>query len=106
MREPLYKVGDKVKVKKRIGESEDYRYGFVDEMDEPYGGKIVTIISVKPLSIRGLYHYPDDGYKYQIVEDRQKYNWASSMFEPISEPSDTPLRIKVHTKHIKFNFNN
>lgn len=106
MRDPLYKEGDKVRIKERIGETEDYRFSFVDKMDELYRGKIVTIVSVKPISIRGLYYYPDDGYKYQIKEDMQKYNWASSMFEPISESSDTPLKIKVHTKHIKFNFNN
>ena len=104
--EPLYKEGDKVRVKERIGKDTDYRFSFVDEMDEPYRGKIVTIVSVEPIITDYSYYYPDDRYKYQIKEDGQRYNWASSMFEPISESSDTPLKIKVHTKHIKFNFNN
>ena len=42
--EPIFKVGEKVRVKRRIGNSNDYKYTFVDDMAE-LSGKIFTINS-------------------------------------------------------------
>jgi len=112
--EPLYKVGDKVQVIVRTAEPRDYKFTFVDSMTK-YTGKIVTIASVCPSvcpSTQPSGTIKDDGCRYQIVEDSGRYNWASSMFLPLtsimSQSSDTSttIKIKVKTNQIKFNFKN
>lgn len=108
--EPLYKVGDKVKVITRKADSSDYRFSFVDSMTK-YAGEIVTIASVNSTTESSTI-IRDDGYRYKIVEDRGVYSWASSMFSPLastmSQFSDIPttIKIKVKTNQLKFNFKN
>lgn len=108
--EPLYKVGDKVKVIARKARASDYRFGFLNTMCV-YAGQIVTIASVSTPPKSGTFQ--DDGYLYKILEDKENYWWASSMFRPLvanttSQSSDTPttIKIKVKTNQPKFNFKN
>lgn len=106
--EPLYKVGDKVKVIARKAKVSDYRFGFIDTMCV-YAGQIVTIAAVRTSPKSGTFQ--DDGYLYKILEDKEIYSWASSMFRPLvasttSQSNDTPMTIKVRTNQPKFNFKN
>lgn len=85
---PKYKVGDIVTVKKvRERNPGDYRFSFIDEMVESYGGKSLKIVSVNNEEIvdtrfiSGI--VPDDGYKYKL--EGNTWNWASSMFKDSSE---------------------
>lgn len=108
--EPLYKIGDRVRIITRTAKQYDYRFGFVDNMTK-YTGEIVTIASVSSTSSPSMI-IRDDGYRYKIVEDSNFYSWASSMFSPLastmSQFSDTPttIKIKVKTNQLKFNFKN
>lgn len=81
---PLYKVGDKVLVKKEYDPGHgmgDYRFLFTKYLLKQYGGKVVTIAGVKrPLFPQRTNILPDDGYLYQICEDKT-LAWSSSMFE-------------------------
>ena len=103
--EPLYKVGDKVKIITRKTCSGDYRFGFVDDMSNR-AGEIVTIKSVEPTTTSLHIIIEDDGYKYKIVEDRGQYCWASSMFSPLFSDTPKTIKIKVKTNQLKFNFKN
>lgn len=78
---PLYKVGDKVLIKKCYDKNcneVDYRYSFTQYMLNTYGGTIQTITNVtqaanKPCKVL------DDGYRYRL---QNVWNWSSGMFEP------------------------
>lgn len=40
--EPLFKVGDKVRVKRKVGSEDDYKFSFVDEMAALAGKKLIS----------------------------------------------------------------
>lgn len=83
MERALYKVGDKVLVKSKWDNSyngDNYRFGFVNNMRERFGGKVCTIVSRTPVDSR-FYGIKDDSFQYTLKEDRHVFAWASSMFE-------------------------
>lgn len=109
---PLYNVGDEVLVKSKYDpgcSSEDYGVLFTNDMLKRYGGRTVTISSVRPMNQefigkRKLYTEP---YTYDIVEDSGYYNWDASMFsgkaveiiiKPKSTSSSKTLTTKKSTK--------
>ena len=89
-----FKVGDKVRVKTRTGDKNDYPCAFVDEMTE-YSGKEFQIESVEK-------HIADAGCKY--YEEPFKYNlknigyvWSSPMLELVAPAS------KLTSTHVILN---
>lgn len=82
--EPLYKVGDKVRIVEKIYPTTHYRCGFTDDMSK-LSGRTFTIRSVREYSGKTKYDIPDDHYIYSLDEDIAKeYLWVSSMFEPVN----------------------
>ena len=110
--EPLYKIGDKVRVKSTP--SGDYPYTLTTEMCNKYGGKtfIIKAVITKTYSIdkyssrcpiKAL-----DECRYEIMTEEGKiidFNWSSPMFEKVSNTLQS-LKINISTKRVKFNFNN
>lgn len=81
--EPLYKVGDKVRIVERVYSYSDYRCGFTDNMAE-LAGKIFTVYSIEG-SANTVSNVPDDGHLYKLKGGAcESYMWTSSMLEPIS----------------------
>ena len=79
----IYKKGDKVLVKSVYDEGcrqQDYTCRFTPEMLKYFGGKIVTIDAVKPLSNPPHAKLNQEPIKYKIKEDRHIYNWSAEMF--------------------------
>lgn len=79
-----YKVGDLVQILPRTGQSSDYRFSYSGDMLS-CTGKVMKI-----LRIEDVHHGParpklDDGKLY--VLEGSHYNWASSMFQPVTERS-------------------
>ena len=78
--EPLYKVGDKVRIVERVHPYSDYRCGFIDSMSE-LAGKIFTVGSVEG-SGNIVFNVPDDGHIYKLKGGAcEPYMWSSSMLE-------------------------
>lgn len=88
--EPIFKIEEKVRVKRRVGDSHDYKYSFTDNMAR-LAGKTFTIIGVRPNISIIKCKYPDDNALYILKEDKDGYSWASSMLEKISEISSDSL---------------
>ena len=88
--ESIFKVGEKVRVKKRVGNSNDYKYVFTNGMTE-LSGKIFTISAIVHDHNFLKCKYSDDNARYILKEDKDKYSWASSMLEKISETSSDSL---------------
>lgn len=105
--EPKYKVGDRVKVVKRIKEDSDYRFSFVDDMAK-LEGQVYEISHVGSFSSNSC-PVPDDGYCYSL-KGSGGFNWASSMFVLVKEaPSPSKEEPKVldftpKKKHYQLNF--
>lgn len=81
----LYKPGDRVLIKSKYdkgAKENSYRFVFVENMLETFGGHICTISEVSDFEYRDSYQVMDDNHKYYIKEDNSRYSWASSMFEP------------------------
>ena len=97
-----YKIGDKVKIKKREGQSFDYPFGFTDMMCSQEGktGEITAIeISPAPSDMELIKYYNGDPHIYKI--NGECWLWHSSMFEwePIagmkpSKPANQPKEDK------------
>lgn len=101
----LFKVGDKVRIKKREGSVDDYRFGFTENMSK-LAGEIAVITACYLASAEGG-KIPDDGYLYQIEIDGRikEFNWASSMLEPIRGSNPTSNFIVINDEDsIKLNF--
>ena len=78
--EPLYKVGDKVRIVERVHPYSDYRCGFTDNMAE-LAGKIFTVYNIEG-SANTVSNVPDDGHLYKLKEGAcEPYIWSSSMLE-------------------------
>ena len=85
-----YKVGDKVRIREDLVEEEDYGGAItVDDMVN-MSGDVVTIESVVQIS--------DKGFVYHIVEDSDKYDWTSAMFEPVEEELTAEEAIKIQAE--------
>lgn len=84
--EPIFKVGEKVRVKERVDNKYAYRYSFEDTMAE-LSGKTFTISRAVPDRYGKKYSIPDDNTLYFLEEDTMGYAWSSGMLERISEIS-------------------
>ena len=86
-----YKVGDKVRIKKREGKFRDYPCGFVDEMAEEEG-RIFTIKEIEEWDHTNskCKFYNGDNHYYLFIESG--YSWHSSMFEPVAKPQEIQLQ--------------
>lgn len=105
--EPIYKIGDQVKIAERTGSYGNYRFGFSDVMAR-YAGQIFTIGDVRPACQDATFHIKDDCYKYKLI-GIDEYIWASSMLEPVDTDTiseQSKLNIKVRNMKYKLNFNN
>lgn len=80
-----FKVGDKVKIKKRIGEQEEYPYDFVDGM-AALEGKVFVIKKIESTQNHNSRKY-SNGDPNQYYLDDAGYMWHSSMFERVSQDS-------------------
>ena len=76
-----YKVGDKVRIKTRVGKATDYPFYFVEDMANLHGN-VYTIRQIE----ESTYPHPlikDDPHVYRLKGD--KFSWHSSMFEKVEE---------------------
>ena len=89
--EAKHKIGDVVTIKKRVGNVNDYKFGFVKEMAEVSGQKFTITGRVE--SLASSCKIPDDGFEYFL--DGIGYSWASSMFEDTSECLDSCVDLSV-----------
>lgn len=121
MSEPLFRVGDTVRIKPREGYASDYRFSYSNEMTR-FAGSLALIVAIGTAPSAYRYRETDDGYKYALSIDKGSYNWASSMLEPIivhpdvipnvintDTTSESTERINIKLKpveKIKFNFKN
>lgn len=88
-----YKVGDKVRIKKREGADWDYPCYFTDDMSQ-LKGNIYTIFSIEELVEKNPSQhkfYNGDKHCYYFKEDMNGYTWHSSMFEPVLEDSNPAI---------------
>lgn len=110
--EPLFKVGDIVRVKKRIGQGDNYRYYFVDEMAD-LSGQVFSIEEVQPNYNDSKCEISDDNAAYKL--EGIAYTWSSGMLELVSreeestryqsKPDNEPLKITISKKNkLKLNF--
>lgn len=95
--DPKFKVGDRVRIKKRVFDGAQYRYGFVDSMAD-LEGKSFTVQKVThhPYGKPDDYAVHDDTYRYDL---NNGYIWSSGMLESIFSISPK------NKKHVKLNFN-
>lgn len=109
--EATFKIGDRVRIKRRVGEKGDYTFSFPDEM-ACLEGQIFTVREVRKYKISPAY-IKDDGYEYHLLEDGYNRSWASSMLE--KAPDFTSDSTPVYTSesiidftckkgHYQFNF--
>lgn len=96
--EPLFKVGDKVRVKRRVGSKDDYKFSFVDEM-VALACKELTIERVLPDRNISKKPVPDDNALYYMQESG--YSWSSGMLEKVSSSSIT----LGNNKGVRLDFN-
>lgn len=76
-----YKVGDKVRIVKRVGDSRNYPFSFIDSMAAK-AGNIYEIESIEPVK-NGDCKINGDFSLYHLKGDACAYDWHSSMFEPV-----------------------
>lgn len=105
--EPIFKVGDKVRVKRRVGNRSSYKYSFEDNMAKLVG-KTFTIREVFPNHCRTKCVVPDDDALY-CLKEVGPYAWSSGMLEKITEnPSDfltdSPKSLVKPRKKLVLNF--
>lgn len=99
--EPIFKVGDRVRVKKRI-DDKSYKYSFTYDMAQ-LSGQVFTIEQVVPNNNMSTdYSIPDDCALYRLKEDGRNWSWSSGMLERAD--GITPISIKSN-KQVKLNFN-
>lgn len=84
--EPIFAIGEKVRVTEREFGSYAYKYEYTDEMCDMFEGKIVTICQVNPNYSHEECEVEDDGASYYIKEDNRNFTWSSGMFDKISPP--------------------
>lgn len=96
--EPLFKVGDVVRVKERIGDKADYKYSFVDEMAN-LSGKEFTVKEVGPDNYNEKFTIPDDNARYTLSGNW--YTWSSGMLELVSRKEES-TRYQSKTENDSF----
>ena len=107
-KEPLFKVGQFVRIKKREGDEGDYKYSFTDDMTA-FEGDICVITDVVPNNMSGERKQKDDDAKYYLKgrdkedDSPSSYSWASSMLEAVESPEPSykvgqKVRIKKRVK--------
>lgn len=81
---PPFKIGDTVRIKKRVYLKDDYPLCFVDQMAEQ-AGKTFRIKEIRRITCCNPFDYRDEGggdiHYYKL--DGMPYNWTSNMFEPV-----------------------
>lgn len=108
-KEPIFKKGQFVRIKKREGEEDDYRYSFTDKMTV-FEGDICVIADVVPNHISRERKQKDDNARYYLKgHDKEgdspaAYAWASSMLEAAEMPKPSykvgqKVRIKKRVKN-------
>lgn len=109
-KEPLFKVGQFVRIKKREGDGDDYKYCFTDDMTA-FEGDVCVITNVIPNDLSGEREQKDDNARYSLKgQDKENdspsnYNWASSMLEAAESPEPSykvgqKVRIKKRVKDL------
>lgn len=106
--EPLFKVGDKVRIVKKRLDTRDYKYAFTDEMAK-LAGNVYTISSIIKYDNTLRYPVYDDDCKYGLLEfPASVFTWSSGMFEAVNETNtlkDHPNTIKLKKlSNIKLKF--
>ena len=101
--EPLFEVGEKVRVTEREFESWEYKFEYTGEMCDRFEGKIVTIKQVYPNTSDAEHEVEDDCAAYHIEEDDGRFTWSSGMFDKIpqqyfSEKNVTDKNKDIHKK--------
>lgn len=91
-----YKVGDKVRIKRRTHESGWYPFTFIEDM-AAYSGQIFTISEIRTAidqrcDCNGDFHF------YLLEEDEDRFRWHSTMFEKVE---DTVIQTKVSGSEAK-----
>lgn len=109
--EATFKIGDRVRIKRRVGKPSDYSFSFPDEMAY-LEGQIFTIKEVWKYEYSSA-NIKDDGYQYYLLEDGNIFAWASSMLEKVSDStsdstsvytSESIIDFTHKKKHYQFNF--
>ena len=107
-KEPIFEKGQFVRIKKREGEDDDYKYSFTDDMTA-FEGDICVITDVVPNNTSGERKQKDDNARYYLKgHDKEgdspaAYTWASSMLEAAEMPKPSykvgqKVRIKKRVK--------
>lgn len=104
--EPIFKVGEKVRVKKRVGNRSSYKYSFEDNMARLVGN-VFTIRIAFPDHCQTKCVVPDDNALYYLEE--VSYAWSSGMLEKVSENSsdfltNSPKSLVKPRKKLVLNF--
>lgn len=87
--EPLFKVGDRVRIVKRRLPSYSYKYVFSDEMAK-LEGNIYTISSITEKDNTLYLPIHDDDCKYELSEYPARcFTWSSGMFEAVNKAGVT-----------------
>lgn len=99
--EPIFKVGDEVRVKNRIP-NKSYKYSFTEGMAK-LSGKVFVIEEVRPnWNSDSDFDIPDDCALYKLKGDNDSWSWSSGMLELVR--GDT-LSLKSKSKSkLKLNF--
>ncbi len=98
-----YKIGDKVRIIPIDGTCDDYPCGFTSSM-ENMAGKIMTISQIKHPSytvadsMKKRSKYNGDDNIYKLAEDRDDWDWHSSMFVKVS--TDDTVNVCGHPAKI------
>lgn len=90
--EPIFKVGDKVRVKKREYDVCAYKHQFIDKMAE-LSGKIYTIAQVYPNNLLNTYQVKDDCTTY-ILKEKPYFLWSSGMLEIVEKVEENKNKQK------------
>ena len=91
-----YKVGDKVRIKKRTYASNWYPFSFVDTM-AAHSGQIFTTSEIRD-AIDKRCERNGDFHLYLLKEDTDGLHWHSTMFE---KAEDSVIQIKVSGSEAK-----
>lgn len=98
----IYKVGDKVRIKERIGNENDYPCLFSDVMTHWSGGTFkikekyhLTVKNIKDGEKSKFYNGDDDLF---LLNGTNNNIWHSSMFEPVLEDSKQKIQTLTSLK--------
>jgi len=101
--EPIFKVGDKVKIVDRIYKQYDYKFNFTDDMLSLIGC-VFTIKNVYKDFDKTEHFVEDDNALYILKES--KFNWSSGMLMKANEYSLKSNENVTKTLKIKMKIEN